>query len=192
MLFRSRPSHLRFVDHPEASPRASTGAAVNGRSAPPASTPEAYRAAFERVQEHLHAGDTYEVNLTERLSLTSGLEPVEAYLRLRSLNPAPYAGFLQHRVDDAAGWLLSSSPERYALIAPGPDGRHRIETRPIKGTLPRDSDPTADAAARVRLASDPRFRAENLMIVDLLRHDLATVCEPGTRSEEHTSELQSH
>ena len=169
-----RPSHLRVVDHPAAAGHASTAGPL-----PPGAAPQAYRDAFAVVQEHLHAGDSYEVNLTERLEVVSDLDQAQAYLRLRALNPAPYAGFLQHRVEGAEGWLLSSSPERYALITPGPDGRV-VETKPIKGTLPRGATPPDDAAAVERLAADPRFRAENLMIVDLLRHDLAGVCEVGS------------
>ena len=129
-----------------------------------------------RVQEHLHAGNSYEVNLTHRLRAGSPLSPAAAYLRLRALNPAPYAGFLQHDVDGARAWLLSSSPERYALV----DEDRVIETKPIKGTTARGSTPAEDTAARDRLASDPKFRAENLMIVDLLRNDLALVCEVGS------------
>jgi para-aminobenzoate synthetase len=105
---------------------------------------------------------------------------VAAYLRLRELNPAPYAGFLQHDVAGAEAWLLSSSPERYALITADPDGGHSIETKPIKGTTPRGADLLADEEHRQRLATDARYRAENLMIVDLLRNDLSMVCEPGT------------
>lgn len=170
-----RPSHLRFVDHPAAAGHAGAPAAPPS----PAEVPPAYRAAFEQVQEHLHAGDTYEVNLTERLSLAADLDPAAAYLALRALNPAPYAGFLQHRVAGATGWLLSSSPERYALVTPS-DGGRLLQTKPIKGTLPRLPDPEEDAAQRERLRTEPRFRAENLMIVDLLRNDLASVCEPGS------------
>ncbi|WP_319804953.1 anthranilate synthase component I family protein [Nocardioides kribbensis] len=136
----------------------------------------AYRAAFDRVQEHLHAGDTYEVNLTHRLEAASDLDPAAAYLRLRALNPAPYAGFCQHDVDGARGWLLSSSPERYAVVRA--DGV--IETKPIKGTTPRSPDPAEDERLRAQLATEPRFRAENLMVTDLLRNDLSMVCEPGT------------
>ncbi len=119
------------------------------------------------------------MNLTYRIEVASPADPVAAYLRLRELNPAPYAGFLQHDVrdvPDARAWLLSSSPERYALV--GAD--RTIETKPIKGTTPRGATPEDDEAQRTRLAADPRFRAENLMIVDLLRNDLSMVCEPGT------------
>ncbi|MCF6375990.1 aminodeoxychorismate synthase component I [Nocardioides KLBMP 9356] len=138
--------------------------------------PEAYADAFARVQEHLHAGNSYEVNLTHRLTLADDLDPVTAYLRLRELNPAPYSGFLQHDVDGARAWLLSSSPERYALVT----GDRHLETKPIKGTTPRGATPEEDEALRDRLAADPKTRAENLMIVDLLRNDLSMVCEVGS------------
>jgi anthranilate/para-aminobenzoate synthase component I len=156
------------IEHPEGLLQArsrSTGGDVGP-------VPSAYAAAFDAVQEYLHAGNSYEVNLTYRLEAASTLDPVTAYLRLRDLNPAPYAGFLQHR----GMRLLSSSPERYATI-----DRHRtIETKPIKGTTPRGATAAEDDELRLRLASDPKFRAENLMIVDLLRNDLGMVCEPGS------------
>jgi para-aminobenzoate synthetase len=145
---------------------------LTGESSPPA----AYAAAFARVQEHLHAGNSYEVNLTYRLERPSRLAPVETYLRLRELNPAPYAGFLQHDLPGARGWLLSSSPERYALVTED----RTLETKPIKGTTPRADDPDEDERQRRELGTHPRFRAENLMIVDLLRNDLSMVCAPGT------------
>jgi para-aminobenzoate synthetase len=170
-----RPSHVRLFEHP----------VVTGRPAdrPPGeliTAPPEYSAAFDRVREHLYAGNSYEVNLTHRIEVSGPSDPATVYLRLRDLNPAPYAGFLQHDVDDARAWLLSSSPERYALITRGDDGRHRIETKPIKGTTPRGHDAAGDEAEHARLASDPKFRAENLMIVDLLRNDLSMVCDPGT------------
>jgi para-aminobenzoate synthetase len=140
------------------------------------SPPGAYAAAFERVQEHLHAGNSYEVNLTHRLTRSADLDPVTAYLRLRELNPAPYSGFLQHDVAGARAWLLSSSPERYALVTAD---RH-LETKPIKGTTPRGRTPEEDEAERERLGREPKTRAENLMIVDLLRNDLSLVCDVGS------------
>lgn len=167
-----RPSHLREYDHPVLTP--SVTGALGGP--PPDGVPAAYATAFTQVQEHLHAGNSYEVNLTYRTRTPSTLSPAAAYLRLRSANPAPYAGFLQHDVPGARAWLLSSSPERYALVTED----RVLETKPIKGTTARGATPAEDEAARAHLAADPKFRAENLMIVDLLRNDLAMVCEVGS------------
>lgn len=149
-----------------------TKSETRGRSGPP----EAYVAAFARVQEHLRAGNSYEVNLTYRVSAEADLGPVATYLRLRDLNPAPYAGCLQHDVEGHRAWLLSSSPERYALV--GAD--RTIETKPIKGTAPRGDTAEEDEALRAGLAADPKNRAENLMIVDLLRNDIGMVSEVGS------------
>lgn len=98
--------------------------------------PDSYTAAFAVVQEHLHAGNSYEVNLTYRADFAADLSPVDAYLRLRRLNPAPYAGFIQHQ----GHWLLSSSPERYAPSTPAGTSRrdpsrapHRV-ARPLPTT----------------------------------------------------------
>ncbi|MDQ4085921.1 MAG: anthranilate synthase component I family protein [Actinomycetota bacterium] len=131
-----------------------------------------YRAAFDRVQAELRAGNSYETNLTYRVEVTSAADPVAVYLRLRRLNRAPYAAFLRHRGVS----LLSSSPERFVTIGPG----GVIETRPIKGTTERSDDPAVDRRNRDLLRTDPKFRAENLMVVDLLRNDLSTVCEVGS------------
>ncbi len=143
-----------------------TGSTTDSRA------PEWYARAFEQVQAELRAGNSYEVNLTYREEAGRVRDPLATYLRLRASNPAPYAGLLCHR----GTHLLSSSPERYATI-----DRHRwLEARPIKGTTPRGETPEADRALAEQLATDPRFRAENLMIVDLLRNDLSMVCEVGT------------
>ena len=147
-----------------------------------------YAEAFARVQEELHAGNSYEVNLTHRLETLSDLTPAAAYLRLRELNPAPYAGFLQHDVDGARAWLLSSSPERYALVT----ADRTLETKPIKGTTPRGADAAEDEEHRRHLAADPKYRAENLMIVDLLRNDLSMVCKPGTVEVPTLMEVESY
>ena len=195
-----RASHVRSFDHPlQESPHVRGLRHVVGvatpttcRTRPPSAGPQPapswYAAAFDRVQEHLHAGNSYEVNLTHRVGLESDLPPAAAYLRLRELNPAPYAGFLQHDVDGARAWLLSSSPERYALVT---EDRH-LETKPIKGTTPRGATAEEDLVLRDRLAADPKTRAENLMVVDLLRNDLSMVCEPGSVEVPALMEVESY
>jgi para-aminobenzoate synthetase len=188
-----RPRGLRFFQHDTTGPalpsRGAEPAAPEGPSshlAGPAQSPHGdggpvpadYATAFGRVREELHAGNSYEVNLTYREEVAGdvGSASAAAYLRLRALNPAPYAGFLQHDVEGARAWLLSSSPERFALVTED----RMLETKPIKGTTPRGATPEEDEELRRHLASDPKFRGENLMIVDLLRNDVATVCDPGT------------
>ncbi|WP_234411122.1 anthranilate synthase component I family protein [Nocardioides terrigena] len=182
-----RPSHVRSFEHaagpmsespPKRGPRRmlADASASNRQGRPAGGAPGAYAAAYARVQEHLRAGNSYEVNLTYRLGADSDLDPVATYLRLRDLNPAPYAGCLQHDVESARAWLLSSSPERYALVT----ADRAIETKPIKGTAPRGATEEEDEALRVGLARDPKNRAENLMIVDLLRNDIGMVSEVGS------------
>jgi para-aminobenzoate synthetase len=164
---------------------------VDGRLPPPPvpdgeghAMPAAYAAAYEEVQRQLRLGNSYEVNLTYRDSVVSARPPVETYLRLRALNPAPYSGYLQHH----GVHLLSSSPERFATV-----NRHRqLEAKPIKGTTPRAPDAREDQRQRRLLTEDPKFLAENLMIVDLLRNDLATVCEPGSVEVPHLMEVESY
>jgi anthranilate/para-aminobenzoate synthase component I len=182
-----RARHVEVVTHPEAAladpPQAPTRRVPTAR-VDASRPPSGYVEGFARVQEELRAGNSYEVNLTYRADVSSELAPVEAYLRLRTLNPAPYAGFLQH--GDMR--LLSSSPERYAVI-----DRHRVlETKPIKGTIQRGATPDEDAALRERLGADPKNRAENLMIVDLLRNDLAMVCEVGSVTVPALMEVETY
>jgi len=163
-----RSRQVRFFNH---EPLPVQERAVPSLTAPPRA-PGWYRDAFAAVQEELHAGNSYEVNLTYRDELGEADDPLATYLRLRATNPAPYAGLLRHQ----GTHLLSSSPERYATI----DRQRWLETKPMKGTTPRGSTADEDARLGEQLARDPRFRAENLMIVDLLRNDLSMVCEVGT------------
>ena len=147
-----------------------------------------YAAAFDTVQEHLHAGRSYEVNLTYRIAADAAADPADVYLDLRRRSPAPYAGFLQHDLPGARGWLLSASPERFLSI----DAERIAEARPIKGTLPRGATAAEDRALAERLASDPKSRSENLMIVDLLRNDLSRVCQPGTVEVPSLMQVESY
>jgi len=140
----------------------------------------AYEAAFAEVQRRLRAGDSYEVNLTRRLELGDRVaDPDEVYARLCEINPAPYAAHLWHD----GTHVLSASPESFVSVEGG-----RVRTKPIKGTTPRSDDRAEDDANRERLANDARYRAENLMITDLMRNDLSQVCRPG--SVEVTSLMQ--
>ena len=172
---------MRALSHARHHPRGRGDCADGpGRSRlpPPSGRPVApleYAAAFDQVQEQLHAGDSYEVNLTYRRRVRPRLDPVAAYLRLRELNPAPYAGFLQH---DGPSWLLSASPERYATDRPATGCWRPSRSRGRRRAARRRSED--EQLAPPSWPTDPKFRAENLMIVDLLRNDLSMVCEPGT------------
>ncbi|SFA45555.1 para-aminobenzoate synthetase [Rhodococcoides kroppenstedtii] len=122
--------------------------------------------------EQIGAGETYEVCLTNLVSTTDTLDALETFTRLRHLSPVPYASLLEF----AGLSVVSLSPERFLRI----DGNGDVESKPIKGTRPRGRDTDADAALRHDLRTSEKDRAENLMIVDLVRNDLSRVCEPGS------------
>jgi para-aminobenzoate synthetase/4-amino-4-deoxychorismate lyase len=127
--------------------------------------PAEYAGAIDALREHIADGDIYQANLTAPLDFSCDVSPLALYARLREQQPAPYAALI-----NAAGRrILSLSPELFFRI----DGR-TITTRPMKGTAPRD------ASGGAALAADPKNRAENLMIVDLLRNDLSRVSLPGS------------
>ena len=135
-------------------------------------TRESYLKAVERVREYIFAGDIFQANLSQRFE-TPLTEPAwSLYRRLRERNPAPFAAFL----DFPGVAVLSASPERFLRV----DAGGSVETRPIKGTRPRGVGPEHDAALGQALAESPKDRAENLMIVDLMRNDLSRVCAPGS------------
>ena len=132
---------------------------------------ERYAAAFRRIKAYIHAGDCYQVNFAQRFSAPTEGDPWLAYRRLRELSPAPFSAYL----NTPYAQVLSSSPERFLWLRDG-----RVETRPIKGTRPRGDSVEGDSALARELAASPKDRAENLMIVDLLRNDLGRVCAPGS------------
>jgi para-aminobenzoate synthetase/4-amino-4-deoxychorismate lyase len=130
-----------------------------------------YDAAHARVQALIVAGDIYQANLSFRAEVAVQGAPLALYARLRRNAQAGWGGI----VYDGRNWLLSLSPESFFKT----DGAH-VETRPMKGTSPRGRDAVEDAALAAALAADPKQRAENLMIVDLIRNDLSRVAMPGS------------
>lgn len=133
---------------------------------------ETYLADIEECQRQLRAGESYEICLTNMLRTQAPESDLDFYLRMRRTNPAPYSAFL--RLGELR--ILSSSPERFLRI-----DRHRmVESKPIKGTAARSEDPVTDESRRLELAQSAKTRAENLMIVDLVRNDLGQVCEVGS------------
>ena len=130
-----------------------------------------YGEKFRQVQAYLQSGDCYQVNLAQRFQAGYQGDEWLAFVRLNRANRAPFSAFL--RLDDSA--IMSLSPERFIQLEQG-----HIQTRPIKGTLPRLEDPIADAEQARRLAHSPKDRAENLMIVDLMRNDIGRVAVPGS------------
>src|SRR3989338_8487940 len=126
-------------------------------------TPDSYAAAFAAVQDYLRAGDCYQVNLAQRFIVEADGDAFGAYMALRRLSPAPYSAFLNL----PQAQILCASPERFVSVQNG-----KVETRPIKGTRPRSSNTLQDRLLAEELHRHPKDRAENLMIVDLLRNDL--------------------
>ncbi|GEP03662.1 aminodeoxychorismate synthase component I [Methylobacterium oxalidis] len=134
-------------------------------------TRQTYEQAVEKVRDYIRAGDIYQANIAQRFTaaLPPGFDPFALYQRLRETNPATFGAYLAFEGLSVA----SSSPERFLKL----DGRH-VETRPIKGTVRRVPDPEADRALGEALQANAKERAENIMIVDLLRNDLSRICEP--------------
>lgn len=142
-----------------------------------------YLATVRRAVEYVHAGDCFQVNIAQRLLHPAMWPPLELYGRLRERNPAPFAGYF----DFGAGVVLSASPERFLRVEDG-----EVETRPIKGTRPRGRSPEEDAARAAELLASAKDRAENVMIVDLLRNDLGRVCAYGSVRVPAVCRLESY
>jgi para-aminobenzoate synthetase len=133
---------------------------------------EAYLANVAACKHAIFEGESYEICLTTELHSNGAIEPLAAYRALRARNPAPHAALL--RLGDLS--VLSSSPERFLRV----DRERVVESKPIKGTAPRAAHPVEDAYRGAALRDDEKSRAENLMIVDLVRNDLGRVCQLGS------------
>jgi anthranilate synthase component 1 len=145
--------------------------------------PDEYVALIERCRAAIRDGDAYQLCLTTRFSVDGEIDPVDAYRRLRAATPAHHGGLLVTR----GVALASASPERFLEVGGGV-----VRTRPIKGTRPRGVTPEEDAALADELVTSVKERAENVMIVDLMRNDLARVCDPATVAAEQLLEVESY
>ena len=139
---------------------------------------EAFEAAVLRGEEHIEAGDVFQLVLSQRLETRIDRDPFELYRSLRMVNPSPYMAFFNF-----GGWyLIGSSPEVMVKAEPTGDGAVKASLRPIAGTRPRGADEAEDLALEADLLADPKERAEHVMLVDLGRNDLGRVCVPGSVS----------
>lgn len=145
-------------------------------------TQDQYLQRFRRIIDYIHAGDCYQVNLAQCFSASCEGDGWTAFRRLQQRANAPFAAYLE----DGAQAVLSFSPERFLRVE-----KLEVMTQPIKGTRPRSTDPEQDLANRIDLETSTKDRAENLMIVDLLRNDLGRVCAFGSVSVENLFETQS-
>lgn len=134
-------------------------------------TKEGYMEAIRKIKEYIRAGDIYQANLTQRFECKLEESPYRLYAKLRKINPAPFASF----IDFGEGHIVSSSPERFLRIKD-----RMVETRPIKGTRPRGKTREEDMKNREALLGSEKDKAELLMIVDLERNDLGKICKTGT------------
>ena len=142
-----------------------------------------YQTAFNKIKHYIREGDCYQVNLAKRFEINAKGDPWHAYTLLRQQNAAPFSAFFS----TPELTLLSSSPERLLKVH-----NRQVETKPIKGTRRRDlTDPIRDKALANELQQSIKDRAENLMIVDLLRNDLGKVCELGSISVPKPFALES-
>lgn len=176
------------ADRPGASAAARLAALAAHLSAPPPDFPPVpqldwaatlerpdYEARVDRLRAYIQAGDVFQANFTTRFTASRppDFNPAACYAALRARSPAPFAAFLDTGTGVA---LCSASPERFLSL----DAAGRVETRPIKGTAPRAATPAEDQDNAAALRANPKERAENLMITDLLRNDLGQVCAIGS------------
>jgi para-aminobenzoate synthetase component 1 len=145
---------------------------------------EDYLSMITAAQEHIEAGDVYQICLTNEISVETREEPLSVFLRLRESNPAPYSAFI--RIGETS--LVSSSPEQFLRV----DASGLVSTKPIKGTRPRGDSLELDREIAEDLRSDSKERAENLMIVDLMRNDIGRVSKVGSVAVPKLFDIESY
>lgn len=197
-------TYVCAIDHPDEAARAedwiaSTVAVLESATVPPMPRARAAREPLsiamdqgetrylDNVQQCLDLiaqGETYQVCLTNELSCAADIDPLLLYRTVRRVNPAPFAAFIRW----PGGAVLSASPERFLSV----DAEGHVETKPIKGTTGRDVNPVRDKALADALYASDKNRAENAMIVDLLRNDLSRSCEPGSVTIPKLFDIESY
>ena len=141
-----------------------------------------YVKCFNAIKEHIYQGNCYQINLAQRFAIAMECDAWQLYCRLRTINSAPYSAYL----DFGQFQVLSISPERFLHLHKG-----YAETSPIKGTRPRHRDPNQDSMQAEALSKSAKDKAENLMIVDLLRNDFGKSCYPGSIAAKHLFDIES-
>jgi para-aminobenzoate synthetase component 1 len=147
-------------------------------------SPEEYLRMIAQAQSHIAAGDVYQLCLTNQIQMQHEIDPLVSFLQLRRLNPAPYSTYLRL----GATAIVCASPEQFLSVSKA----GQISTKPIKGTRPRQEDEAADALVARELAENLKERAENLMIVDLMRNDFSQVAKPDSVSVESLFQVESY
>ncbi len=145
---------------------------------------EQYLRMIETAQEHIANGDVYQICLTNQIKIEHQLDPLSVFLNLREANPSPYAAFM--RIGNQS--IVCSSPEQFLHVS----ANGTISSKPIKGTRPRSADAAKDLASAQELKANEKERAENLMIVDLMRNDLGRVAKPETVRVSKLFEIESY
>ncbi len=153
-------------------------------------TSQEYSERVDEIKEWIAKGDIFQANLTTscQAPLPESMRPIDVYSKLKKCSPAPFAGVIIGDQMAKGEAIISTSPERFLKALPSGE----VETRPIKGTRPRDRDPEKDADWAAELICSPKDHAENVMIVDLLRNDFGRVCQPGSIKVPHLLVLESY
>jgi para-aminobenzoate synthetase component 1 len=144
---------------------------------------ENYLLGIQKVKDYIRSGDIYQANFTQRFTCMLESHPFELYQELRKKNPAPFSSY----IDFDTGYVCSSSPERFIKVRKG-----KIQTRPIKGTMPRYKDPIKDDESKKRLINSKKDQSELLMIVDLERNDLSKIAQTGSVKVPELFKLESY
>ncbi len=153
-------------------------------------TRQSYIAAVNKIKEYIRQGDTYQTNLTQQLRalLPENLTPQKIFHRLRKSHPAPFAAFIKRQND----FVVSISPERFVKVQSSKFKVQSISASPIKGTRPRGVNKSEDLRLKNELLNSAKDRAENVMIVDLLRNDIGRICKFGSVEVEKLCDLETH